>query len=74
MFLDDQSYTHFCGLSTFDDKMFLQTDRRLDTIQPFSIPLSHSPVQAKLTGKAVTIFYSQVIRIFSMTSTDFYQF
>ena len=23
IFLDDQSYTQFCGLSTFDDKMFL---------------------------------------------------
>ena len=22
MFLDDQSYAQFCGLSTFDDKMF----------------------------------------------------
>ena len=36
----------------YENKM--SSDRRLDTNQPFSISLSHSPVQAKLTGKAVT--------------------
>ena len=46
MFLDDQSYTQFCGLSTFDDRKqtaFNKTCNFVDNFHEYLANFSHNP-------------------------------